>query len=86
MSGALVVVEWSTTILFYFCRFLRQNLLLVGLWYGEKKPTMTSFLAPLTKELNRLSEHGMFYDKYTNYIQQIISIFQGLELIHQTVQ
>ena len=44
------------------CRFLRHNLLLAGLWYGEKKPTMTSFLTPFTKEINRLSKDGVFND------------------------
>lgn len=41
-------------------RFQRHNLLLAGLWYGPKKPTMTTFLAPFVKEINSLSSTGEF--------------------------
>ena len=35
-------------------------MLLAGLWYGEKKPTMSTFLLQFTREINSLSEIGMF--------------------------
>ena len=47
-----------TTFTYNVCRFQKHNLILVGLWYGDVKPTMTTFLAPLVKEMNHLSSHG----------------------------
>ena len=37
---------------------MKPNLLLAGLWYGEVKPTTTTFVDPLIKEMNHLSDHG----------------------------
>ena len=36
----------------------RNNLILAGLWHGDVKSTMTTFLAPFIKEINALSSHG----------------------------
>ena len=36
-----------------------ENILLIGLWFGTGKPTMTTFLHPFTEELRRLSTIGM---------------------------
>ncbi len=45
---------------YFHCRFSKQNMLLVGLWYGSVKPVMTTFLKPLMDELNHLLKHGEF--------------------------
>lgn len=45
-------------------RFLKSNLLLAGLWYGEQKPTMTTFLSPFIKEINHLSDQGIHMYMY----------------------
>lgn len=37
---------------------MKHNLLLAGLWYGQEKPTMTTFLAPFMQEMNHLSSQG----------------------------
>lgn len=62
-QGILLLLSTiCASVLFNFaicaCRFLRKNLLLAGLWYGAQKPTMTTFLAPFMKEVNKLSIHG----------------------------
>ena len=33
-----------------------HDLVLAGIWYGEKKLTMTTFLSPFLKDTNRLLE------------------------------
>lgn len=40
-------------------RFLPQNILVVGLFYGENKPNPFDLLFPLLKDLRNLSETGM---------------------------
>ena len=40
-------------------RFSKSNLLLAGLWFGDVKPTMTTFLTPFMKEINSLSCKGI---------------------------
>ena len=39
-------------------RFQKNNLILAGLWYGDVKPTMTTYVAPFVKEVNALSSPG----------------------------
>ncbi len=40
-------------------RFNKSNLILAGLWYGDVKPTMTTFLFPFLEEVNMLTTKGM---------------------------
>ena len=44
---------------YYVIRFSKNHLILAGLWYGNTKPAMTSFLKPLMKEMNKLSTEGI---------------------------
>ena len=44
--------------LFIVCRFSKDNMLLAGLWFSREKPTMTTYMHPLMKELNHLSRQG----------------------------
>ena len=40
-------------------RFLKENVLLVGMWYGAaKNPPMNVFLAPIIEEVNKLYTEG----------------------------
>lgn len=42
----------------YELRMRRQNVLLGGLWFGDSKPNMHTFLQPIVKVLSRLELHG----------------------------
>lgn len=43
-------------------RFLKENMILAGLWYGKTKPSMWSFLKPFYESLRDLEEVGVkFY-------------------------
>ena len=37
----------------------KENVFLLGLWFGSIKPVMFSFLAPFTKEMQELGSNGM---------------------------
>lgn len=41
-------------------RLRNQNIILCGLWYGEGKPNMNSFLSPFVDELNDLHVNGVY--------------------------
>lgn len=41
----------------------KENIFLIGLWFGTGKPTMTTFLHPFTEELRKLGSIGMKWVK-----------------------
>ena len=44
----------------YICfRRLKKYRVLAGLWFGEEKPNMNTFLDPLVRELQHLYSKGM---------------------------
>ncbi|XP_065900912.1 uncharacterized protein [Dysidea avara] len=40
-------------------RFVQENRVFAGLWYGSVKPDMTIFLKPVAKELQKLQQEGI---------------------------
>ena len=45
----------------YMCRFVRDNVLLAGLWFSKDKPPMNLFLSPVIQEINNLYREGMLF-------------------------
>lgn len=37
----------------------RKNIMMCGLWFGQKKPVMNEFLVPFTEELKKLQQEGI---------------------------
>jgi len=46
----------------------RDNLLLIGLWFGKQKPLSHTYLKPFVEELKHLGSHGMQYVNSDNDI------------------
>ena len=44
--------------MYHMYRYVKENHLFAGLWYGSVKPDMTVFLEPIAKEFSRLSVEG----------------------------
>ena len=42
-------------------RFSKKNVLLAGIWFSRDKPTMTTYLAPVIPEINKLTSQGIQY-------------------------
>lgn len=40
-------------------RTKRENMIFAGLWFGDSKPSMLTFLKPLCEKLHELEEHGV---------------------------
>ena len=40
-------------------RTKRQNMIFAGLWYGDSKPSMDTFLTPLSDTLRKLEDDGI---------------------------
>ena len=50
------------------CRFNKENLILAGLWFGDKKPFMLNFLKPTVTALQKLeSGVDMWYKEKGNF-------------------
>jgi len=43
----------------YKLRTLKENMIIAGLWFGERKPSMNIYLKPIIKELMILEQHGV---------------------------
>lgn len=39
-------------------RFLQENILLWGVWFGPEKPKMNTFLSPFVQDMKALREEG----------------------------
>lgn len=50
----------------------RSNIILLALWYGNKKPTRSVFVYPCVSELNKLSSTGIQYDGVTYKIRPVV--------------
>jgi len=48
----------TTMYLSMFCRFISDNRLFGGLWFGSKKPKMNIFLKPMVHDLAKLYNEG----------------------------
>lgn len=44
-----------------FYRKLRKYRIFAGLWFGDTKPQMRTFLNPFVSELQELESKGIFY-------------------------
>ena len=55
-------------------RLRKNNMLLCGLWFGEKKPPMNLFLRPFIDELIRLHQHGFLSTTFLNEVPVRIKI------------
>ena len=42
-------------------RFSKKNVILAGIWFSRDKPTMTTYLAPVIAEINKLTSQGIQY-------------------------
>jgi hypothetical protein len=40
-------------------RFKMENIILLGLWFGNKKPNMNSFLSPVVQMINEANSFGI---------------------------
>lgn len=40
-------------------RTKRENMIFAGLWFGDSKPSMLTFLEPLVKTLNKIEQDGI---------------------------
>ena len=58
LSTLLMVLYTTCLFLLLHKRFLKKNMLLVGLWYSREKPTMTTYLKPFVDSINELLEKG----------------------------
>lgn len=50
-------------------RYLKDNILLVGLYCGQEKPNMSIIMLPLAKELGSLKQKGIFMYRQNNIIE-----------------
>ena len=50
----------------------KENVFLLGLWFGSIKPVMFSFLAPFTKEMQELGSNGMDWIRNGNLITSTV--------------
>ncbi|KAK3931660.1 NAD kinase [Frankliniella fusca] len=49
----------------------RENIILCGLWYGDRKPNLNTFLTPFIEELNSLHNTGFRLNEHDQYITKV---------------
>ena len=47
--------------LHFVCRFSVKRMILAGIWFGPKKPSMPTFLEPFRTQMNALKRTGKNY-------------------------
>ena len=53
-----------------------KHMILTGLWYGEEKPKMNTFLKPLFSELVKLGSHGLCVG---NVCRKVLALFHSAD-------
>ncbi|KAK3911515.1 Halomucin [Frankliniella fusca] len=48
-----------------------ENIILCGLWYGDRKPNLNTFLTPFIEELNSLHNTGFRLNEHDQYITKV---------------
>lgn len=48
----------------YFTEFENVSPMEIGIWYGETKPVLNDYLAPLVEDLEDVLSNGIFINNY----------------------